>query len=90
MGGVSEQVVGGVLGDQEDEGSGQGVGVGPETAEPFLDAAEMKHISKCLMTNHVQYIVGLMSKARIFDFYIFQERQKTEQLLLGVSYIAES
>ena len=52
---MSEQVVGGVLGDQEDGGSGQGVGVGPETAEPFLDAAEMKHISKCLMTNLVQY-----------------------------------
>ena len=29
-------------------------------------------------------------KTRIFDFHIFQERQKTENILLGVSYIAES
>ena len=36
------------------------------------------------------YIVGRESNSRIFDFHIFQERQKTEKLLLGVSYIAES
>ena len=36
------------------------------------------------------HIVGRESKTRIFDFYIFQERQKTELLLLGVSYIAVS
>ena len=33
--------------------------------------------------------VGWESKTRIFDFHIFQERQK-KQPLLGVSYIAES
>ena len=37
-----------------------------------------------------KYIVGQESKTCIFDFHIFQERQKTELLLLGVSYIAES
>ena len=36
------------------------------------------------------HIIGKESKPCIFDFHIFQERQKTEQLLLGVSYIAES
>ena len=36
------------------------------------------------------HIVGWESKTCIFDFYIFQERQKTEKLLLGTSYIAES
>ena len=38
----------------------------------------------------LKYIVGRESKACMIDFYIFQERQKTELLLLGVSYIAES
>ena len=37
-----------------------------------------------------QYIVIQESKPRIFDFHIFQERQKNKKLLLGVSYIAES
>ena len=32
----------------------------------------------------------LESKTRIFDFHIFQERQKNEKLLLEVSYMAES
>ena len=35
-------------------------------------------------------IVGRESKPRIFDLLIFQERQKLNKLLLGVSYIAES
>ena len=41
-------------------------------------------------TKGLLHIVGWESKTCIFDFHIFQERQKTEYLLLGVSYIAES
>ena len=37
-----------------------------------------------------RYMIGRESKTRIFDFQIIQERQKTELLLLGVPYIAES
>ena len=36
------------------------------------------------------HIFGRESKTCIFDFYIFQERQNTNLLLLGVSYIAEN
>ena len=44
------------------------------------------------MNNNVvnMHIVGRESKTCFFDFYIFQEIQKTEWRLLGVSYNAES
>ena len=38
----------------------------------------------------LEHIVSQESKTCIFDFHICQERQTTEQVLLGVSYIAES
>ena len=42
--------------------------------------------------NNVSYYMRLIPSVRVknFDFHIFQERQKIEKLLLGVSYIAES
>ena len=45
---------------------------------------------KLILYMQIFYIVVQESKNRIFDFYIFQEKQKTKYLLLGVTFIAEN
>ena len=59
----------------------------PYCLNVIFEKKKRKHFAFSVKRNH---IVGRESKTCIFDFHIFQERQKTEYLLLGVSFIAES
>ena len=58
----------------------------------MLEPREEKSITIHFIANRAVGIssVGSQKLYCIFDFQIFQERQNTELLLLGVPYIAES